>query len=94
MTPRAATRLVIEGHVQGVGFRWWTVHAARRLGLAGWVRNRRDGSVEVLAIGEAEALDTLARLCAEGPTAAQVRAVRRAAAEDDGSEGFEERATA
>jgi len=92
--PRAAERLLIEGRVQGVGFRWWTLGQARALGLAGWVRNRRDGSVEVLAIGETQALEALARACAQGPAGAVVRSMRRKAAEDDGSETFDERATA
>lgn len=91
--PRTAVRLEIEGRVQGVGFRWWTVRQASALGLAGWVRNRRDGSVEALAIGAIEVLDAFVAACAEGPRAAQVNAVRRHAADDDGSEGFEERAT-
>lgn len=91
--PRIAVRLEIEGRVQGVGYRWWTVRQARALGLAGWVRNRGDGSVEALALGEAAAIEALIAACAEGPSAAAVRCVRRLAAEDDGSEGFEERPT-
>lgn len=83
----------IEGRVQGVGYRWWAVGQARALGLRGWVRNRRDGSVELLAIGEAGALDALARACAEGPAAAAVTAVARSEAEDDGSREFTEKAT-
>jgi acylphosphatase len=86
-------RLEIEGRVQGVGFRWWTQHQARALGLCGWVRNRRDGSVEALAIGEATALDQLERLCWQGPSAARVTSVRRASGHDDGSQDFEEQAT-
>lgn len=93
MTPRAAIRLVVEGHVQGVGFRWWTVHQARSLGLCGWVRNCRDGSVEVLAVGERETLARFERLCWQGPSAARVTSVRRAEARDEGGESFEERAT-
>ena len=92
--PRTAVRLEIEGRVQGVGFRWWTVRQATALGLAGWVRNRRDGSVEALAIGELEVIEVFALACAEGPRAADVRAVRRRPAEDDGSETFGERPTA
>lgn len=88
---RPAVLFRIEGRVQGVGYRWWAVGEARRLGLAGWVRNRRDGSVELLAIGEAA--DDLAALCRQGPRGAAVTAVIPAAAEDDGSKGFEERAT-
>jgi acylphosphatase len=91
--PRNAVRLEIEGRVQGVGFRWWTQREARRLGLTGWVRNRRDGSVEALAVGEAGALDQLERLCWQGPSAARVTSVRRTPASDDGSRDFEERAS-
>jgi acylphosphatase len=85
--------LQIEGRVQGVGFRWWTVREARRLGLCGWVRNRADGAVEALAIGERSALDQLERLCWQGPSAARVTSVRRTTASDDGSGDFEERAS-
>jgi acylphosphatase len=88
---RRAVRFRIEGRVQGVGYRWWAVGEARRLGLAGWVRNRRDGSVELLAIGDAA--DDMAERCRQGPRGAAVTAVIPAEAEDDGSEGFEERAT-
>jgi len=91
--PKAAVRLQIEGRVPGVGFRWWTVRQAHALHLAGWVRNRRDGSVEVLAIGEAKALKALIDACGRGPTGAEVRALTQSPAEDDGSQGFEERAT-
>lgn len=91
---RTAVRLRIEGRVQGVGFRWWTVEEASRLGLDGWARNRTDGSVEVLAIGEPQDIDALERACASGPPAAQVTAVRRTSAEDDGSRGFGQRPTA
>jgi acylphosphatase len=91
--PRAAVRLQIEGRVQGVGFRWWTVRQAQALGVAGWVRNRRDGSVEVLAIGEPKALEALIDACGRGPAGSEVRALTQSPAEDDGSTGFEERAT-
>lgn len=90
---RAAASLRIEGRVQGVGYRWWAVGEATRLELAGWARNRRDGSVELLAIGEPAAIDALERACADGPSAAQVSAVRRSSAQDDGSEGFRQRET-
>ncbi|HLZ65679.1 MAG TPA: acylphosphatase [Aliidongia sp.] len=90
---RDALHLIVSGRVQGVGYRWWTVGTARALGLVGWVRNRRDGSVEILAIGGADALESLAAACARGPAAASVSAVDRTAATDDGSTGFEARAT-
>ena len=93
MTPRPAERLRIEGRVQGVGYRWWVVQTAAGLGLEGWVRNRRDGSVEVLAIGDPAVVDALAEACRKGPTAAVVLAVQRYMAGDDGSVGFEQQAT-
>lgn len=90
---RRAESFRIEGRVQGVGYRWWAVTAAREIGLAGWVRNRADGSVEVLAIGDPDALDELAAACAKGPPSARVSAVARSPAQDDGSAGFGERPT-
>lgn len=86
----------VGGGVQGVGYRDWTVEQAQALGVAGWVRNRRDGSVEILAAGEPEALDELERRCRRGPPAARVAAVEReeAATGDVPAGGFERRATA
>jgi acylphosphatase len=91
---RAAVRLIIRGRVQGVGYRWWAIGQARRLGVDGWVRNRADGSVELLAIGLPEALDDLTVACRRGPAAAQVASVQPEAAGDDGSTGFDERPSA
>ncbi len=88
-----AARFVITGRVQGVGFRAWARHEARRRGLRGWVRNRHDGSVEALAIGEPVAIDAFAEACRRGPGMAWVDGVSRAPAKDDGSPGFEERPT-
>jgi acylphosphatase len=85
---RSAARVLVEGRVQGVGYRWWTVETARRLGLEGWVRNRADGSVEILAMGEMSAIERLLRACRGGPPGSSVRAVRSEAAEDDGSVDF------
>jgi acylphosphatase len=93
MTADTAERLVVSGRVQGVGYRWWTVETARRLGLRGWVRNRRDGSVEIHAIGPRAGLDALAAACATGPTVARVVSVERFSAADDGTQEFEQRAT-
>ena len=88
-----ALRLIIRGRVQGVGYRAWTVDQARRLGLRGWVRNRTDGGVEALAIGDAATLETFATLCARGPRFARVDNVDRDPANDDGSVGFGQEST-
>jgi acylphosphatase len=92
---RHAERLIVAGRVQGVSFRMWTVGEADRLGLDGWVRNRRDGTVEILAVGPADAIDRLAAACRAGPPAARVTSVERAPAEPDAGPGagFEERPT-
>lgn len=90
---RVAAILRVEGRVQGVGFRWWAVDEAQRLGLSGWARNRADGSVEILAIGEPAGIAALEQACADGPPAARVAAVRRSPGEDDGSRGFRQRET-
>lgn len=83
----------IEGRVQGVGFRDWAARTAEVLGLSGWVRNRRDGTVEAMFGGpEAEVNEMLAR-CGSGPPLAEViRVVTRAAAGDLPA-GFEVRPT-
>lgn len=65
-------RYVVKGRVQGVGFRWYVEREARLLGLSGWVRNRADGSVEVLAAGSNEQLNSLYDKLKEGPRAARV----------------------
>lgn len=67
--------LQVNGRVQGVGFRYATCERARELNLQGWVRNRRDGSVEILAQGSAEACAALHDWARHGPAAAQVHAV-------------------
>jgi len=70
-----SVRLLIAGRVQGVGFRWWCVRQARHLGLDGWVRNRADGSVEVVARGPEDAVDDLIEACRHGPRGAAVESV-------------------
>lgn len=67
--------IALRGRVQGVGFRWFVREQARALGLSGWVRNRHDGSVEVLAIGEAGALERFRDLLCTGPPGARVSEV-------------------
>lgn len=72
-----AARFVVTGRVQGVAFRAHTRDQARALGIVGHAINRRDGSVEVLAIGTAAAMDTLARWLGHGPPLARVAGVQR-----------------
>jgi acylphosphatase len=71
----AARRLVVRGRVQGVGFRYAMCREARRLALGGWVRNRGDGSVEAVAVGDAAQLDALQRWAQHGPSGARVDSV-------------------
>lgn len=71
----AARRFLIRGVVQGVGFRHATRREARRLGLSGWVRNRADGSVEAVAVGDERQLDALQRWVWRGPPTASVATV-------------------
>src|ERR1700684_1895140 len=68
-------RYIVTGRVQGVGFRWFVEHAAVQLGLAGWVRNRADGSVEVLASGSRQKLHDLYSELLKGPRASRVENV-------------------
>ena len=65
----------VEGRVQGVGFRYATQRRARSLGLAGWVRNCSDGSVEAVFEGDGAAVETMVRWCEGGPRGAEVRDV-------------------
>jgi len=88
-----SARLSIAGRVQGVGYRAWAMQVATRLNLRGWVRNRTDGSVEALVIGEDDAVARMIEACREGPFGARVSDVASSDAEDDGSVGFTPKAT-
>jgi acylphosphatase len=68
-------RVVVRGRVQGVGYRAWTEDTAILNGLDGWVRNRRDGTVEAVFAGSAEAVDGMIEACRRGPDSARVDAV-------------------
>ncbi len=68
-------RIMISGRVQGVGYRAWFRDQAERLRCSGWVRNRRDGTVEVLVSGEGECIRQLVEAAARGPAMAEVDSV-------------------
>lgn len=95
-TPETVTRhLRITGRVQGVGYRWSMAQQAQALGLSGWVRNRRDGSVEALACGPADAVQALIDWAQRGPELARVEgvAVQEALGAAEVLNGFEQRET-
>jgi acylphosphatase len=85
-------RLEIRGLVQGVGYRWAMVEEARRLGVRGWVRNRRDGSVEAMLMGSPEVVDRIVAWARRGPRSAVVAAVEVFAGEGS-FDSFNERPT-
>ena len=70
-----ARRLVVSGHVQGVGFRWFAVDAAQREGVTGWVRNLPDGRVEAFVEGDLESVTRVERAIRRGPSRARVEHV-------------------
>ena len=78
----------MHGHVHGVGFRVFVSRAAQTRGVGGWVRNRRDGTVEVVLEGERDAVESVVQLCREGPRAASVTGVDEAEEEPEGLRGF------
>ena len=83
----------VHGDVQGVGFRWFVIREATRLGLVGWVANRSDGTVGVVAEGPREVLDQLVGALEAGPPAARVSHVeRRHSSASGGMHRFEIRA--
>ncbi len=78
--PTIARRFFVEGHVQGVFFREWTVGKARELGLSGWVRNLQDGRVEIYAVGSAAVIERFASQLGDGSPASNVTNVEIKAA--------------
>jgi acylphosphatase len=80
--------VAITGRVQGVGYRAWVVDRAEALGLAGWVCNRRDGSVEAVFKGEEDTVVRMLDECWRGPRSAAVAGVVATAIADEGWRGF------
>ncbi len=87
-------RVIVHGRVQGVGYRDWTRHVARDRGIDGWVRNRRDGTVEAVFAGTDDGVSRMIAACRKGPASAVVEWIdERDASMSDldlrrGSEGF------
>jgi acylphosphatase len=81
-------RVRVEGKVQGVGFRAYSVRQALALNLKGWVRNRSDGVLETLVTGEVKDVERFVQSCMKGPDGAKVTNIDLIADTDPGSEGF------
>ncbi len=79
-----AVHLLVEGRVQGVGFRAWVQREAKAKGLAGWVRNRGDGSVEAVFSGADAQVRSMVEACHRGPRLSSVTAVKTAIHPDEG----------
>ena len=80
---RVIIQVTIAGRVQGVGYRAWVEYQAIASGLEGWVRNRRDGSVEALFAGNAKAVAEMVALCRHGPPSSRVDSVTSETADVD-----------
>jgi acylphosphatase len=81
-------RLRIEGFVQAVGFRYFAMEEARKLGIDGWIRNRSDGSVEALASGSTKSVEAFVAVCMRGPTGSRITNVDLHKADPPGERGF------
>ena len=92
--PIIARHLAIQGRVQGVFYRDWAIRTAQALGVTGWIRNRADGSVEALAIGAPDAVDSFIAHCRGGSPSARVDTLTVTKAEPEPLTGFERRPTA
>ncbi len=88
-----AKHLIIAGQVQNVGYRDWLRETARKIGLAGWVRNKRDGTVEALIAGEADAVEEVVRACRRGPRLAIVTEIHETLSDPPTSREFTKRPT-
>jgi acylphosphatase len=100
MSERVIRRVVIRGRVQGVGYRDWTRHVAHGRGIEGWVRNRKDGSVEAVLAGTHDQVSGMIAACRHGPESARVEWIDEIAASQSDldlrrpGEGFSVLATA
>ena len=83
-----AFRFIVQGRVQGVGYRYFVLQEAEALGVSGFARNRPDGSVEVVAEGSDEALHDLEARLRQGPAFARVTGLDRAPLAPRGDQGF------
>jgi acylphosphatase len=81
--PRIARHVIVRGQVQGVGFRAFVEHHAIQRNLDGWVRNRRDGSVEAVFAGPLKSVEALIATCRVGPLGAHVDALDQREGDDD-----------
>jgi acylphosphatase len=82
--PERTAHILVHGRVQGVGFRAWVHHQAELRGLDGWVRNRRDGTVEAFFRGPGHVIEAMLDVCREGPSSALVERI-----EPSGQDGAE-----
>lgn len=87
-------RAVVTGRVQGVWYRAWTAERAGKLGLSGWVRNLRDGSVEAVFCGPEAAVNEMIAACRRGPPLARVAGIVLSECDPPEEEGFSTRPTA
>ena len=84
LAERKAIHVIVRGRVQGVGFRAFVEHQALSCGIEGWVRNRRDGTVEAVFAGEPESVEAMIAACKTGPRSGRVDDIeQRDATEDD-----------
>src|SRR3712207_4138324 len=96
MTANQVLHVIIHGRVQGVGFRAWTQHQAQLHGLSGWVRNRRDGTVEAVFSGPEDLVQAMFKACEQGPRGSvveRVETVEGGSGHDGPFAGFEVRRT-
>jgi acylphosphatase len=86
---KVARRFIVKGHVQGVGFRYYTIREARRIGVAGTVRNLADGTVEAIAEGSASAISEFRAALERGPSYGRVTQVDEMEMQASGYSGFD-----